>query len=147
MKRVVVLGLLGLLGLLGGLGGLAGCGAEEPPRRAQLVDADGNVLMTLTLAVADTEYERREGLRLHGPLAQDEALLMTFPSETRVCITNAGVPFSIDILFLAMAGQVVGAERGIPANAPGPYCHPAQQVLELQGDSLPTLNQAKLELF
>lgn len=133
--------LLGLLGLL------AGCGAEEAPQRAHLVDADGHVLMTLNLAIADTEYERQEGLRLHGPLAQDEALLMTFPSEARVCISNAGVPFSIDVLFLNTAGHLVGAERGIPANAPGPYCHPAKRVLELQGGSLPTLNQAKLELF
>ena len=138
MKRVAVLGLLAWL---------AGCGVEEPPQHALLVDADGNVLMTLELAIADTEYERQEGLRLHGPLALGEGLLMTFPSETRVCITNAGVPFSIDILFLSTAGQVIGAERGIPANAPGPYCNPAQQVLELQGDSLPPLNQAKLELF
>jgi uncharacterized membrane protein (UPF0127 family) len=129
------------------LAGLASCGDAQPTQRARLLDDDGNTLLVLEIAIADTAYERQEGLRLHGPLAKNQALLMVFPKETQVCLTNTGVPYPIDALYLSPTGQVTAAEPNIPAQAPGPYCHPAQQVLELQGDTLPPLNYAKLELF
>jgi len=119
------------------LAGLASCGTDQPTQRAHLLDAEGNILLELHIALADTEYERQEGLRLHGPLANNEALLLVFPTETRICISNTGVPFPIDVLYLSAANQVIATELNIPPNTPGPYCHPAQQVLELQGDTLP----------
>jgi uncharacterized membrane protein (UPF0127 family) len=127
--------------------GVAGCGESQPAQRARLLDADGNVQLELVLAIAETEYERQEGLRLHGPLAENEALLLIFPRESEVCITNAGVPFPIQVLYISTTHQITAAEPHIPPNAPGPYCHPARLALELNGDTLPPLNYAKLELF
>ncbi|UCF48044.1 MAG: DUF192 domain-containing protein [Myxococcales bacterium] len=128
--------------------GVTSCGDSQSAQWGRLLDADGNVLLELEIAIAQTEYERHEGLRLHGPLAPNEGLLLVFPEEGRVCITNAGVPFPIDVIYLSADRQVIAIERNIPANAPGPYCHPTTQlVLELEGDTLPPFNYAKLELF
>ena len=128
--------------------GVAGCGQSQPAQRARLLDADGNVQLELELAIAETEYERQEGLRLHGPLAENEALLLVFPKEAQVCITNTGVPYPIDVLYLSASRHLIAIDLNIPPNAPGPYCHPATQLLlELKGDTLPPLNYAKLELF
>jgi len=127
--------------------GLSSCGESQPAHRARLLDADGNVQLELKIAIAETEYERREGLRLHGPLAENEALLLIFPRESEVCITNTGVPFPIHVLYISQTHQITATEPNIPPNAPGPYCHPAHLALELKGDTLPPLNYAKLELF
>ena len=108
------------------LAATASCGESQSTQRAHLLDSDGNVLLELEIALAETEYERQEGLRLHGPLAENEALLLVFPKEAQVCITNTGVSFPIDVLYLSASRQVIATEPNIPPNAPGPYCHPAQ---------------------
>jgi uncharacterized membrane protein (UPF0127 family) len=129
------------------LAGMLGCADSQPTLRARLLDDDGNVQIELEIRLAETEYERQEGLRLHGPLAANEALLLVLPKETRLCITNAGVPFPIDVIYVSATRRVIATELNIPANAPGPYCHQAQLALELNGDTLPGLNYVKLELF
>jgi len=131
------------------LAGIAGCGQDPlPSQRGRLLDPEGNAALELEIAVAETEYERQEGLRRHGPLADGEALLLIFPAETRVCITNTGVPFPIDVLYLSADRRVIAAELDIPPNAEGPYCHPETQLaLELNGNALVTPNYSKLELF
>jgi uncharacterized membrane protein (UPF0127 family) len=127
--------------------GVTSCGEGQPARHARLLDADGNVQLELELVIAETEYERQEGLRLHGPLAEDEALLLVFPRESQVCISNTGVPFPIQVLYISQTHQITATEH-IPAQAPGPYCHPATQLaLELRGDTLHPLNYAKLQFF
>ena len=74
--------------------------------------------------------------------------LLVFPTEGTVCITNAGVPFAIDVVFVSAAGLVTATEPNIPADAPGPFCHPTTAMaLELPGDTLHPLNYWKLELF
>ena len=138
MKRVIALLLLICA---------TGCGESQPAQRARLLDADGNVQLELEIAIAETEYERQEGLRLHGPLAENEALLLVFPKEAKVCITNTGVPFPIQVLYISTTHQITATEPHIPPNAPGPYCHPARLALELNGDTLPPSKYVKLELF
>jgi uncharacterized membrane protein (UPF0127 family) len=127
--------------------GVVSCGESQPAQRARLLDANGNVQMELDIVIAETEYERQEGLRLHGPLAENGALLLIFPRESQVCITNAGVPFPIHVLYISATHEVVASEPNIPPNAPGPYCHPAQLALEARADTLLPLNYVKLELF
>jgi uncharacterized membrane protein (UPF0127 family) len=130
------------------LAALTHCGDAQPSRNARLLDANGAVLLELEVSIASTEYERQEGLRLHGPLTENEALLLVFPQETEVCITNSGVPFPIDVLYLSKNNQVLASEPNIPPNAPGPYCHPqTKSALELNGDRIRGANYSKLELF
>lgn len=126
----------------------SGCSDGEPQQRGALLDREGRVQLEVTIAIADTEHARQEGLRLHGPLARGEALLLLFPTEGTVCITNAGVLFAIDVVYLSSNGLVTATERGIPPDAPGPYCHPGTAMtLELPGDTLRPLNYWKLLLF
>jgi hypothetical protein len=127
---------------------LFGCGDPESLLRAELFDSEGEVLLALRVRIADTEYERQEGLRLYGPLDENEALLLVFPTETRVCIGNEGVPFSVDLLYLDAGYDVIAAERNMTSNDPGPYCHPgARMVLELNAGELPESKPMKLELL
>jgi len=116
---------------------MVGCSAPDPALRGRLVSADGRTQLELTISIADTEYTRQEGLRLHGPLNDGEGLLLVFPTQSTVCITNAGVPFPIDVLYLSEAGLVTATEREIQPEAPGPFCHPdTAMVLELPGSTL-----------
>jgi len=139
VKRAIVLLLLGVVG---------GCGDDQPTQRGALVDADGNVQLELEITIAATEHERQEGLRLHGPLNEGTALLLVFPRETEVCISNAGVDFPIDVLFLSARRQIISAQPDIPANAPGPYCRAGTGLaLELPGHTLRSLNSVELKLF
>lgn len=127
---------------------MVSCGDSEPGQRARLIDSEGRVQLELTITVADTEHTRQEGLRLHGPLATNEGLLLVFPTETTVCITNAGVPFPIDVVYLTADAVVTAMERNIPPDADGPFCRPnTAMALELAGDTLQPLNYAKLVLF
>jgi uncharacterized membrane protein (UPF0127 family) len=127
---------------------VASCSDSEPIQRARLIDSDGGVQLELTITIADTEQTRQEGLRLHGPLGEDEGLLLVFPTETTVCITNTGVPFPIDVVYLSTDRMVTAIEQRIPPDAAGPFCHRhTAMALELPGDTLRPLNYAKLELF
>ena len=53
------------------LSGSVGCGDTEPTPRSRLVDEDGRAQLELAIAIAESDYERQEGLRLHGPLAKN----------------------------------------------------------------------------
>jgi uncharacterized membrane protein (UPF0127 family) len=130
------------------LAAIASCGNDQTTHHGLLVDANGEAQLELEITIARTEYERQEGLRLHGPLAENAALLLVFPTEAEVCISNAGVPFPIDVLFLSASGHVIGAQTSIPADSSGPYCHPnTAMALELSEDTLVPSNHSKLELF
>jgi uncharacterized membrane protein (UPF0127 family) len=127
---------------------IGSCGNDQTTHHGLLVDANGEVQLELEITIARTEYERQEGLRLHGPLAENAALLLVFPTEAEVCISNAGVPFPIDVLFLSASGHVIAAQTNIPADSNGLYCHPnTAMALELPGDTVLSSNHSKLELF
>lgn len=140
MKRAVV--------ILALIIGFVGCGEPDSGARGRLLDAHGQVGLELELVVADTEFAREEGLRTFGPLGPDQGLLLSFPRTGDICISNSGVGFPIDVVYLSATRQVIGTERNIPAEAPGPFCREAvQMALELQGGTLGTLNYSKLELL
>ncbi len=90
-----------------------------------------------SVQVARTAEERREGLRLFGPLAVDEGLLLWFPGASEVCIQNRGVPQAIDIVF-AEAGIVTAVESA-EAEDDRLHCHRADRVLEVLAGSATTV--------
>lgn len=129
--------------------GLVACGDDgaEQAMRARILGASGDVLLEVAVHLAETEDELRDGLGRYPPLAQDEGLLLLFPVETTACITNTGIAYPIDVLYASANRQVIAVES-IPADAPGPYCHPrTAMVLELQGGALQSTNPSKLQLF
>jgi uncharacterized membrane protein (UPF0127 family) len=142
MMRSWAVGLVGLLGLLA-------CGDEGagPPTKAQILSESGEILLEVAVDLADTEEELQDGLRRFPPLAQDEGLLLLFPTETTVCIANAGIAYPIDVLYASADRQVIAVES-VPADAPGPYCHPdTAMVLELRGGALQSTNPTELRVF
>ena len=74
---------------------------------------------------------------LPQPLGPDEALLLPFPIEDRICIVNDGVGFAIDALYASGDGTVVAIERAIPAGDAEPRCHDGvQRVVETSAGEL-----------
>ncbi len=101
------------------------------------VRVSGATELTFCARVADTEAERREGLRGQPPLAAGEALLLPFAVEDEICIVNDGVSFPIDVLYAASDGRVVAIERGVPAGDATPRCvGGVRSVLEVAAGAL-----------
>ena len=118
---------------------LGACGDASDPttmQRVELVDANGVTVIAVDAWVADTFEALVDGLRRYPTLGEHEGLLMVFPSETQVCITNAGVPYPIDIAYVSASRQVIAVET-LGADERGPICHPGTAwVLEVRGDAL-----------
>lgn len=118
------------LAVIGSIGAVAlGCGWDDGCERWVIGDTPG---LALCVTRATTADERRRGLVGRG-LADGEGLLLVFPVEGEVCITNEGVGLAIDVLWLDSRGTVTAIERALAAGAPGPWCHaPAAFVLEVR---------------
>jgi uncharacterized membrane protein (UPF0127 family) len=70
------------------------------------VESDAVTRLRVCVEIAESEDARREGLRGRRPLDADEGLLLVFPREDDVCLTNEGVTFAIDAVFVDTAGVV-----------------------------------------
>lgn len=102
---------------------LSHCGADASRVVRLTPGTAGEVERVWTLVgTARTEEERTRGLRDYDPLSDDAALLIYFPATGEACITNAGVDYPIDIVFLGEDRHVLGAACAVPANAAGPWC-------------------------
>jgi len=117
-----------LLGLLL----MSGCADDAIVLRA----ADDSIALRVSLiGRAETAAERRSGLR-GRTLAPGEGLLIAFPVEDELCITNDGVDQSIDAVFIDGGESVAHVERAIPAGDGTVRCATGQWILEiLAGDA------------
>lgn len=107
----------------------AGCGCD---RVARVIGPGDTERLYVCADIAETAEERRRGLRGRETLAPDEGLLIVFPTEGEVCISNDGVPFSIDVVYADRTDEVIAVEREVPADDPTPRCHaPVERVLEV----------------
>jgi uncharacterized membrane protein (UPF0127 family) len=77
------------------------------------VRGGGETKLSVELDLAETEEERRTGLRAYASLSPEQGLLLVFPGPSEVCITNAGVAF------------------GFAAGEATPRCQRADEVLEV----------------
>lgn len=111
-----------------------GCGRPCAPLA---ITRAGTSIVTLCAEEARTEADLRRGLAGRAPLASDEALVLVFPVEDEVCITNAGVDFAIDAAFVDALGDVVAIEREIAARDETTRCHrPTARVVETAASTL-----------
>ena len=69
----------------------------------------GESKLRVAVDLAETEDARRQGLRSYSSLSPDQGLALVFPGPSEVCITNEGVSFAIDAVFVE-AGQVTAVE-------------------------------------
>jgi uncharacterized membrane protein (UPF0127 family) len=113
---------------------VAACGRSCEPLEIRRGDA---TLVTLCATRTRTEAELRSGLVGRPPLAPDEALVLVFPVEDELCITNAEVGFAIDAAFVDADGLVVAIERAVPAHDERSLCHgPTAEVVEASRGAL-----------
>lgn len=112
------------------LGGLAaGCGCD---RVVRLLGSDEREKLHVCVEIAESEQERRQGLKGRETLAPEDGLLIAFPLEGEACIANEGVSFPIDVVYAGAEGEVVAVERGVPADDATARCHaPVLRVLEV----------------
>lgn len=107
--------------------------------------ADGRALATVVtegggrfafhVEIADTDASRMRGLMFRQRMARDEGMLFLFERETPQSFWMKNTPLSLDMLFIAADGRVVGlAEQTEPySTRPIPSGAPALAVLEVLG--------------
>ncbi len=105
---------------------LVGCGED-------VVRIGEPVALEVSVRRAETAAERMDGLR-GKTLGANEGLLLVFPVEDELCITNAGVDQSIDAVFIDASATVTQVERAIGAGDATIRCATAQWVLEVLED-------------
>ncbi|MFT5431842.1 MAG: uncharacterized membrane protein (UPF0127 family) [Myxococcota bacterium] len=102
--------------------GALGCDADRTcEATVNLATVTGGTA-TICAAIADDAPSRVRGLIGSEPLGPDEGLLLDFPAEDRVCITNEQVDFAIEAVFIGDGRAVVAIETFV-ARQPGLTCH------------------------
>ncbi|PID31097.1 hypothetical protein CSA80_03110 [Candidatus Saccharibacteria bacterium] len=88
-----------------------------------------------TLTVAANDEARSKGLGGRRDMARNEGMLFVFEREAVRCFWMKNMQFSIDIIWLNAAKQVVHVEPNLsPKTFPKSFCpaKPAQYVVELR---------------
>jgi uncharacterized membrane protein (UPF0127 family) len=115
----------------------AGLVAEGTDRATvRLVDDDGTDLATVSVAVADSDYERYVGLSETGSLAPGEGMLFVYGEEAPRTFVMRNMSFPLDMVFVGADGEVVTIHRApVPEETPDEdlrgYSGRAQFVLEV----------------
>ncbi len=89
---------------------------------------------TVKLDIAQSEATREKGLGGRESMADDRGMLFVFDQPDKECFWMKDMQFSIDIIWLNTAKQVVHVERNLsPETYPASYCPelPAKYVVEL----------------
>lgn len=112
--------------------GFLGCETPSPCEvDLEVISHSGAPNLSICASLAQTAEERRRGLQGQAPMAPGEGLLIVFPVEGEVCITNAGVDFAIDAAFVDASRAIVAVES-YAAQEDRVRCHaPVREVLEL----------------
>ncbi len=87
------------------------------------------VVLDVSVRRAETAAERMEGLRGKS-LDRGQGLLLVFPVEDELCVTNGGVEQSIDAVFIDASATVTHVERAIAAGDESVRCATGQWILE-----------------
>lgn len=111
-----------VLAAAGALLSAYGCAPGGSTLRATLVSPEGGIRAAFYVTIARTEAARRRGLRDSPPLQMDEGLLLEFPVQDEVCISNTGVESDIDAVFINDERRVTRVISPVAANDPGPFC-------------------------
>ncbi|MFK8003936.1 MAG: DUF192 domain-containing protein, partial [Polyangiales bacterium] len=107
---------------------MAFCAGCAPSLQAEVLSG-GETVLSVEVDLAESEDARRSGLRDYSSLSPEQGLLLVFPGVSEVCITNRGVAFAIDAVFVE-AGRVSAVES-FGAEEDSLRCHRADEVLEV----------------
>ena len=124
-----------------------GDGSLTETVRAELLDAQGESIVTVSAHVVTTASALREGLRSYPDLDLGQGLLLRFPAEDTVCITNSGVDFAIEAVYVSTGRRVIAVEA-FAAGEVAPRCHGGTAlVLELRPGQLGERAPFEMRLF
>lgn len=102
---------------------VAGCGGGDRVL-LRVLGEDGQVELEIHAEIARSPVERTTGLKQWGERIElDEGLLIELPLEDDVCISNEGVAFAIDAIFVDGDANVTAIERNLAADSAETLCH------------------------
>ena len=101
--------------------------------------SSGNSVVTVggtsvSVTILDTDAERAQGLSNHPGLRPDEGMLFIFPQDGQYSFWMKDMLFSIDILWITAAGEIITIAPGVsPETFPRAFTSdsPARYVLEV----------------
>ncbi len=100
-----------------------------------LIKADGTVIRTIDIEIADDDYERETGLMHRSVLGDDQGMLFIFDDEDYRSFYMKNTLISLDIIYIDADKKIVSfAEQTKPMDETTlPSQLPAQYVLEING--------------
>ena len=102
---------------------LAACGGQAPQAPLEFrsdgtlsfLRADGSVIRTISIEIADDEESRERGLMGRRQMTLDEGMLFLFSAPDSLSFWMANTPIPLDIMFLAADSSIVNiAHRTTP---------------------------------
>ena len=109
--------------------------SAHPPTVSIL--SSGTPLVDVPVITATTAAERMAGLGAYPNLPLTVGLVLVFPVEGQVCLTNEPVSYAIDAILANELGEEVGRRCGWPAGSPDVQCwNDVKYVLEMHGGML-----------
>ena len=117
---------MGRLALVACLGMLA-CSDDD----VVSVYGDDGLVLEVAVARARTAAERMTGLRGRERLGSGQGLVLEFPVEDELCVTNRGVAYGIDVVFVTEDARVGQVQRELVADDPTIRCARARWLVEV----------------
>ncbi len=107
----------------------------EYSRTVTFLNADGDSLTAVEVAVADDQQERNEGLMDVNSLPRDKGMLFIFERQQPLSFWMANTPLSLDIIFVNEAKEIVRIhQRTQPFSQKSVASgEPARYVVEVNG--------------
>ena len=99
------------------------------------INADGEPISTINVALADEAEERNQGLMDVTEMPEDAGMLFIFPNESPLSFYMANTPIPLDIIFVNADSTIVRIHHNTtPFNSEQlPSEEPAQFVVETNG--------------
>lgn len=99
------------------------------------LDAGGDTLTTVEVAVADEQEERNAGLMNVSELPEDRGMLFLFEEEQPLSFWMANTPLSLDIIYVNESMEIVRIHHSATpySEESFPSGEPARYVVEVNG--------------
>ena len=110
-------------------------GAFRADGTLEFVRADGSVIRSIEIEIAEDEASRQQGLMNRRQMTLNQGMLFLFPAPDNLKFWMANTPMPLDIMFVGADSQIVNiAKRTRPLSRENVVSTgPAQYVVEVRG--------------